>query len=242
MRLLRHSSWLTVPESRSTMPVFSLMQLVPWLVLFVVLLVPCPLCPISLGSHSRPLRAGGNCHCMQLPPALYFPCEQKRERGKVSPAPRAHCQRLPISNPRIAAAPTPRRPMARSTSLRLSIALPSDRPRSGRLAVAIAVQHLLANGRLDAVAGLRPLLVFVLREGVHQRIDDVGHRPLVELFHEARLFLFGHVLVPFGRLEFCGSGRPASARYGRGGSRQVPCSGQWPASPPRRLTPPLGRP
>ena len=45
--------------------------------------------------------------------------------------------------------------------------------------------------------------------GVQQRINDGVFRPLIELLHEARFLLFGHVFVNFGKFECFGSGQLA---------------------------------
>ncbi len=57
---------------------------------------------------------------------------------------------------------------------------------------------------------LFPVLGFRLLRTGYQREDDVGVNPRVELLHEAHWFLlFGHMLVPFGKLECFGSGQLA---------------------------------
>src|ERR1035437_9643871 len=75
----------------------------------------------------------------------------------------------------------------------------------GCLTVAVALQHLGADGFFDLLDHLVP--VALNRVAVVQRVDDVGLAPLVELLHEALwFFLFGHMFVPFGKLQCFGSG------------------------------------
>src|SRR5690348_11472649 len=77
----------------------------------------------------------------------------------------------------------------------------------GRLAVAVALQHLAADAFLDLVDQLIPVALDWI--AVEQRVDDVGLSPGVELLHEARFLLFGHMFVPFGKRECIGSGQLA---------------------------------
>ena len=62
-----------------------------------------------------------------------------------------------------------------------------------------------------ALGGVVGFLKTVIRTGFarKERADYVGVGPTVELRHEARLFFFGHVCVPFGKLECFGSGQLA---------------------------------
>src|SRR2546425_872372 len=98
-----------------------------------------------------------------------------------------------VRSPRRAAAATPATPMARSTSLRFSIAallLPGrGRLAAGLQAVLVAVQDFLPDGFLHLCTGSVTVGTVTFCNGFVQRINDGGFRPPVELLHEARLFL-----------------------------------------------------
>src|SRR5689334_9820330 len=96
----------------------------------------------------------------------------------------------------------------------MAASLPSAR--AGLLAVAVALQNLRPDGFLhrfnrglelaEVAAGQ---FVWLVAISLTQWRDHIGLRPPVELLHEARFLLFGHMFVPFGKLECIGSGQLA---------------------------------
>lgn len=116
--------------------------------------------------------------------------------------------------------------MARSASFRLSMLLPSGRRFQ---AVLEALQDFLPDGFLDVCARDVAVVAAALGDSLKQRIDDSGLSPPVELLHEARLFLFGHGFVPFGKPYIFGSRQLA-----------LPATGRTSAARPSGLSQPVG--
>src|ERR1700693_5774678 len=87
------------------------------------------------------------------------------------------------------------------------------------LAIAVALQHLGADGFLDLCHGGLPILLIGV--GLVQWADDIGINPQVELAHVVTL-LFGHVFVPFGKHQCFGSGQLALLSARIAGAAWVP--------------------
>jgi hypothetical protein len=75
---------------------------------------------------------------------------------------------------------------------------------AGRLAVAEALQDFCPDGFLNLLDPLFPDVLVGVIVIAEQWVNDIGFAPQVEFLHERSLF-FGHMFVPFGRLEFFGS-------------------------------------
>src|SRR3954452_19543497 len=83
------------------------------------------------------------------------------------------------------------------------------RSTAGLLAIAVALQHLGADLSFDLRDTNLPSAVFGVQQSSRDRINDGGLRPPVEFLHEALGLLFGHMFVPFGKPQCCGSGQLA---------------------------------
>jgi hypothetical protein len=98
---------------------------------------------------------------------------------------------------------------ARSASFCLSIPLLPDGYGAAAQAVLVALPDFLPDVALDPIERLlRELLRLALLVLPQQWSQDVVVGPSVELGHVIYL-LFGHCFVPFGKLEFFGSGQLA---------------------------------
>src|ERR1051325_11241625 len=116
-----------------------------------------------------------------------FIAGEEKKRGRVSPPSCFQCHL--VSRPSIAAAATARRPIARSASLRFSIAamfLSSRLGGPGFQAVLVAFQDFLPDGFLDAGNGIfqRQAILHFRLCAVDERTDYRSLDPLVELLHE----------------------------------------------------------
>ena len=135
-------------------------------------------------------------------PGPLFHGEQKK-RGQPSAA--LSCY-LRLTSQAAAASATSARP--RSASFRLSISLLLSDGAAAQ-AVLVALPDLVPDIVLDPLEGfLQEFLGIALFASPQQWGQDVGLGPGVELFHIV-CFLFGHCFVPFGKLEFFGSGQLA---------------------------------